>query len=113
MMNEMWASGVIAVILIGSVKILVPKMMEEETAGKRFGLGVVLFALYTAVTLLMFYHFCTFEGNGFGSGWDVFVRIVAAFLVVNLIALITACLYFFSREKRKLTQAEKMKLKDM
>lgn len=112
-MIQMWASGVIAVVLIGAVKILVPKMVEAESAGKRFGLGVMLFAIYTAVTLLMFYHFCTFEGNGFGSGRDVFVRVIAAFLIVNLIALIAACLYFFSREKRRLSQAEKMKLKDL
>ena len=112
-MIQMWASGVIAVVLIGAVKILVPKMVEAESAGKRFGLGVMLFAIYTAVTLLMFYHFCTFDGNGFGSGSEVFTRVVLAFVIMNFITLFSACLYFFTREKRKLTQEEKMRLKDL
>jgi len=34
-------------------------------------------------------------------------------LLVNLAALFSACLYFFTREKRKLSEAEKMKLKDL
>lgn len=114
MLNESWAAiGVTLVLLIAVVKYLVPKMMDAENVGKRFGIGVTLFLIYTAVTLLVFYYFCTFEGTGFGSGEAVFVRIVVAFLIVNLMTLFGACLYFFTREKRRLTQAEKMKLKDL
>ena len=114
MLNESWALiSVTLLLLTAAVRCLVPKMMAAESAGTRFGIGVVLFLLYTAVTLLVFYYFCTFEGTGFGSGEEVFVRTAVAFLIVNLIALFGACLFFFTREKRRLTQAEKMKLKDL
>jgi len=113
MLDQSAIIGVAAVLLMVAVKFLVPKMMETDSAGKRFGIGVVLFLIYTAVTLLVFYHFCTFEGNGFGSGSEVFTRIVLAFVVMNIITLFAAFLYFLVREKRKLTQEEKMKLKDL
>lgn len=113
MSENMAVMGVMLVLLTGLVKYLVPKMLDADTAGKRFGIGVVLFGIYTAVTLLVFYYFCTFEGTGFGRGEEVFVRMVLAFLTINLITLFGACLYFFTREKRKLSQQEKMKLKDL
>ena len=113
MFDQIAFIGVAAVLLMVAVKFLVPKMMETDSGGKRFGIGVVLFLIYTAVTLLVFYFFCTFDGNGFGSGSEVFTRVVLAFVIMNFITLFSACLYFFTREKRKLTQEEKMRLKDL
>lgn len=114
MLNESYAIiGVTALILAVLVRILVPKLQAAENVKTGFGIGIVLFGLYTAVALLMFYHFCSFEGNGFVTGEEVFTRIAVAFLVVNIITVFAACLFFFTQEKRKLTPTEKMKLKDM
>lgn len=99
--------------LLLTARILIPKMLSAERAGCRFGLGVVLFGVYTALTLLMFSFFCKFDGAAIRTGEEVFTRIVVAFLLMNIMTLFAACLYFVSREKRKLTQAEKMKLKDL
>ena len=113
-MSESFATiGVIFALLALAVRILIPKMLDSESRGKRFGIGVVVFLIYTVVTLLMFFYFCTFEGNGFCDGKEVFVRVSVAFLVVNLMVLFGACLYFFTWEKRKLSQIDKMKLKDL
>ena len=99
--------------LLLTASILIPKMLSAEIAGCRFGLGVVLFGGYTALTLLMFSFFGMFDGAAIRTGEEVFTRIVVAFLLMNIMTLFAACLYFVSREKRKLTQAEKMKLKDL
>lgn len=115
MLDQSAIVGVVVVLLLVLVKLLVPKMMDAESANQRFGICVLLFSLYTAITLLVFYHFCTFDafsGNVL-TGKDIFMRIVAAFVAVNLITVFTACLYHFSREKRKLSEEDKMKLKDM
>lgn len=114
MMDDGW----IAVVLIGAalmlaVRLLVPKLLTAESAGKGFAIGVGLFGIYTVLTVILFYYFCNFEGNGYGTGEEAFARCVVAFLIVNLIVLFNACLYFFTREKRKMKQTEKMKLKDL
>lgn len=90
-------------------------MVDAPTANKRFGVGVILFGIYTAVTILVCYYFCTFDAYGSSAltGEDIFVRVVTAILAVNFIAVFTACLYHISREKRKLSQSEKVKLKDL
>lgn len=114
MMNDSY----ITVVLIGAalllaVRLLVPKLLAVESAGKGFAIGLGLFGIYTVLTVFLFYYFCNFEGNGFGTGEETLVRCVVAFLVMNLIVLFNACLYFFTRDRRKMNQTEKMKLKDM
>lgn len=115
MSDYMWLSGVLAVILIIPVKFLVPKMMDTDNANLRFGIGVVLFLIYTALVLLVLSFFNMFRAEGTDAVTDriYFVKYTIGILLVNLSALFTACLYFFTRVKRKLSEAEKMKLKDM
>lgn len=105
--------GLIGVVLLLAVRLLVPKLMATENAGKGFAIGVGLFVIYTVVTVMLFYYFNNFEGKGFGTGEETFVRCVVAFLIMNIVTIFNACLYFFSREKRKMSQTEKMKLKDL
>ena len=111
-MKDMLFVFALAVLLL-TARILIPKMLETEHAGHKFGYGLVLFGIYTAVMLFMFRFFCGFDGDQIRTGEDVYTRMLVAFLTTNLLSAFSACLYFFTREKRKLTQAEKMKLKDM
>lgn len=101
------------VALLLAARILIPGMQKSEKPVWKFGLGIILFGIYTAVMLIMFYFFCNFDGQIAPAGKEVFVRIVIAFLIVNFMIVFVACQYYFTREKRKLTQEEKMKLKDM
>jgi len=102
-------------VLLLAARLMTPKMMEAESAGVRFGLGMGLFGIYTAVSLLMFRYLCTFDGKGIAqlTGAEVWRRVVCAFVLVNIAVCMTACIFFFAREKRKLSQEEKMKLKDL
>jgi len=101
------------VALLLTARILIPKMLSAEKSGWKFGLAIMLFAIYTAVMLIMFYFFCNFDRQITSAGYEVFIRVIIAFLIVNLMIVFAACQYYFTREKRRLTQEEKMKLKDL
>lgn len=100
-------------ILLGSAltaRVLIPKMQDAESAGVKFGIGVILFLIYNVVCVFLFHYVCSISP---GDPEQVLTNVLVAFGISNLIVLITACIYFISREKRKLSQNEKMKLKDL
>lgn len=105
----------VMLVLLLAARFMVPKMMESESAGVRFGIGIGLFGIYTAISLLMFRYLCTFDGRNIAqlTGSEVWTRVVCAFALVNWAVCMAACIFFFTREKRKLTQEEKMRLKDL
>lgn len=105
----------VLLVLLLAARLLTPKMMESESAGVRFGIGVGLFGIYSVVCLLMFRYLCTFDGGEIAqmAGSEVWKRVIVAFILVNVAAVFAACIYFFTRERRKLSQEEKMKLKDL
>ena len=96
--------------LVLMARVLIPKMQDAESAGMKFGIGVILFLIYNVGCVFMFHYVYTITP---GDGQQVLTNVLVAFGISNMIVLITACLYFVSREKRKLSQAEKMKLKDL
>lgn len=109
------AEIVIMLVLALAARFLTPKMMGAESAGRRFGIGLCLFGIYTVVSVLMFRYLCTFDGRGIAQlqATEVWNRVVCAFLLVNCSVAIAAGIFFFTREKRSMTQEEKMKLKDL
>ena len=110
-MDKMFLYGVIAVLLIIPVKFLVPKMMESNDARLRFTIGLVLFGIYTAVVLLV----CAYL-NQCIPGFEETGRFriyAAGILLTDLIAVFTALQYFLTRDKRRMTESDKMKLKDL
>lgn len=101
--------------LLLAARFLIPKMLNSDSVGMKYGIGVSLFAIYTAVSLLMFRYFCSFDGKGIAqlTGSEVWSRVVCSFLLVNLAMVMVSVIYYFARDKRKLSQEEKMKLKDL
>ena len=102
-------------VLLLAARLMIPKMMDSESAGVRFGIGLGLFGIYNAVCILMFRYFCTFDKKTIAelSGNEVWTRVICAFVLVNFAAVFAAFIFFLTREKRKLSQQEKMKLKDL
>ena len=94
-----------------AVRIIVPKMLETANAHVKFGLCLGLFLIYNAVMLMVVYWFCTFYGSTLPG--ELVKCALTGWLVVNISALFCACLFFFTRERRKLTQMDRMKLKDL
>lgn len=100
--------------------LVVPRMVYSKSAGVRFCLGCLLFVMYTSVCLAMMHYLCCFSYNGGRgvlisdlTGPEVWNRVLVAFLLVNASVLFVAVIFFFTRDKRSLSQKEKMKLKDL
>lgn len=100
--------------------LVVPRMMYSKSAGVRFGLGCLLFVMYTLVCLAMMRYLCCYTYNGGRgvviadlTGPEVWNRVVIGFLLTNVSVLFAACIFFFTRDRRTMSQKEKMKLKDM
>lgn len=89
------------IVLLLAVRLLTPKMMESTSNGVRFGIGLGLFGIYTAVCILMFRYFCTFDDKIISelSGNEVWNRVVCAFLLVNFSSVFAACIFSLQEKK--------------
>ena len=98
-------------------RFLIPQMMYAEKTGVRFGIGCALLGMYTVSCVAMFRYVCMQMNNGADisvlTGSQVWAGVICAFLLMNVCVLFTACIFFFTRERRKLSQSEKIKLKDL
>lgn len=103
------------IVMAGSARFLIPKMMYAEKPGVRFGIGAVLFAMYNAVVILMVNYLCTWNGREFAqmTGTEVWKLALAAFVLVNVAVAFVACAFYFSRDRRTMSEAQQMKLKDL
>lgn len=91
------------------IRFTVPRMMKEEKYWLRFALGVVVFFAYTLITLLTIW----WVSFGAASAEECLVRAGVAVVLVNVMMLFAAAIFFFTKEKRTLSQEEKMRLKDL
>ena len=110
-MNQMYLYGVIAVLLIIPVKFLIPKMMDSDDPKLRFGIGVILFLVYTVVLLLVCGYMNVIAPAA--ARTDYFLRCAVGIILTNLAVLIAACQCFYIKDRRKMTESKKMKLKDL
>lgn len=114
------AEVLLMMVLALTARFMVPKMMYTESAKVRFAVGCALFVMYNVVCLAMCRYLCCYSymgGRGVAisdlSGPEVWNRVVVAFLLTNAAVLFAACIFYFTRDKRTLSQKEKMKLKDL
>lgn len=108
--ESFWFVAIVALLLLMvCVKFLVPKLMASDNAKVRFGIGTALLVIYTLAGMLLLYFFAM----GASGVEDCIIRVIFAFAVLNFIVLLTAVQYFLSRDKRKITEMDKMKLKDL
>ena len=91
------------------IRLLVPRTMSEEKPWLRFVFGVVVFVAYTLITLLTIW-WVTFDVP---SVEECLIRACVSVVLVNVMMLFAAAIFFFTKEKRTLSQEEKMKLKDL
>lgn len=107
--NETLYSALAVMFLAILARVIVPKMLGTPRAGVRFALGTVIFGLYTAAMLIVFRAF----GANAATAEECYSGLMAAFLITNAVVLFFAFLYFLIRDKRKLSEMEKMKLADL
>lgn len=102
-------------VLVIAARVLMEKLLDASKTGACFGIGLALFGIYSAVMLLVFNYFCA-DWQNVGTvvtAQDCFVRLCVAFVLVNMIVLAVGCMYYFAREKRKISEIDKMKLTDL
>lgn len=91
------------------IRILLPRALKAEKDGVRFALGVGVFVSYTLLLMVVIYHLCYFAV----SVEDCLIRACVAVAMINIIMLFLAAILFFTRDKRPMTEEERIKLKDM
>ena len=106
--NQLIAVGPLLLLAL-VIRFTVPRLLKAEKDWSRFALGVTVFIAYTLMVLLTIWHI-TF---GAVDIKDCFVRSCVGVVVLNLMVLFAATIFFFTKEKRTLSQEEKMKLKDL
>lgn len=99
----------ILVVLLIAARILLWKMTEGAGARTVFLCAIGLFLLYAVMMGGAFYAVC----RNAGSVEDCFQRIMVTFLIGNIIVLFTGILFYSVRQKRSLSEIDRMKLKDM
>lgn len=102
---------VAAALLALAARIMAGKLLSAESPRTKFCLGLGLFAIYNCVMVMGVGWLCTFDGVAIPG--ELATRALTGWLLVNLAAVFSACLFYFTREKRKLSQTDKMKLKDL
>jgi hypothetical protein len=109
------AEILIMLVLLLVARFLIPKMLDARSAGAKYGTGLGIFGIYTVVSLIMFRYFCSFDGKEIAqlTGSEVWNRVICSFLLVNLAMVMVSAIYYLARDKRKLSQEEKIKLKDL
>lgn len=98
----------ILVVLLITVRILLWKMTEGVGARAMFLCTIGLFLLYAVIMGGAFYAVC----RNAVSVEDCFQRIMVTFLIGNIIVLFMGILYFSVRQKRGLSEIDRMKLED-
>lgn len=102
----------VLVVFFGG-RICLNSFIETSSAIKKFWLGVGLFASYTFV-LLFFLYFIHFEIFVDVESVEMFFQhTLVGILLMNLVVLIIGIVYFLLRSKRKMSDIDKMKLKDL
>ena len=107
---------ILAIMLMALLaRFLIPKMMEAESANLRFGIGMVLMVFYSVAMLLGVRYLCTVDGRTIAqlTGAEVWSRVVCIVLLLHAVVAFTAAVFFFTREKRKMREQDKVKLKDL
>lgn len=106
--NQLIAVGPLLLLAL-VIRFVVPRTLKAEKDWSRFAFGVTAFVAYTLMVLLTIWHI-TF---GAVDIEDCFIRCCVGVVVVNLMVLFTATIFFFTRDRRPMSQEELMKLKDM
>lgn len=101
-------------VLVFVARFSVEKMVDTANEVKRFLLILFNMGLYTAFVGMFIY--LTYEGALHNStiGMEEFYQeILVGILGINFAAIIVAIFYYFMRKKRKISDMDKMKLKDL
>ena len=97
------------VIIVFAARFALDKLIDTTSSKIRFSMTMILLILYTAFMegfVYLVYEQPIVNNNFYQS-------IVVGIALINFAVLLVAVCYYFMRKKRKLSDADKMKLKDL
>ena len=97
------------VIIAFAARFAVDKLVDATSSKIRFSMTMILLILYTAFMegfVYLVYEQPIVNNNFYQS-------IVVGIALINFAVLLVAVCYYFMRKKRKLSDVDKMKLKDL
>ena len=102
-------------VLLFIARFAADKMMETASVKLKFFLGLVLMVIYTV--FMMSFVYCTYESllhNANLGLEDFYQKILVGIALINFAVILIAIYYFLLwRKKHKISDIEKMKLKDL
>ena len=103
---------ILAVVILGG-RALLEIFMDTTNVKKKFMAAIGLFLIYTYVLIafLHYLHFEVFRSVEYTEAY--FKNDIAGILIMNFAVLFISVCCFFMRNKRKINEMDKMKLKDM
>ena len=97
------------VIIVFAARFALDKLIDTTSSKVRFSMTLILLVLYTVFVegfVCLMYEQPIVNDNFYQS-------IVVGIALINFAALLVAICYYFMRRKRKLSDVDKMKLKDL
>ena len=97
------------VIIVFAARFALDKLIDTTSSKIRFSMTMILLILYTAFMegfVYLVYEQPIVNNNFYQS-------IVVGIALINFAVLLVAVCYYFMRKKRKLSDVDKMKLKDL
>ena len=105
---------VLMAIILFVARFAVDKMVDTPNTKVRFGLILFNMILYTG--FMGIYIYLTYENTLHNRNIgmeDFYEEILSGFLTINFALMLVAVLYFFMCKKRKISDLDRMKLKDL
>lgn len=101
--------GVMLMLFLIPMKIIMWKVIDETRAKAVLGYGIVSFMIYAVVMSAVVYA----VSRNAATAEECVQRILVTFLLGNVIMLFCGILTYCVKQKRGISEQEKLKLKDM
>lgn len=101
------------VILVVGIRVMAGYFLKEERPAVRLGLALGLFGVYTGILLLFLYVMYLSALKQNMGIYEFYAEIVLIILGTNAAAASAGVMYWGMRRKRKISEIEKARLKDM
>ena len=97
------------VIIVFVARFAVDKLIDTTSSKVRFAMTMILIVLYTL--FMEGFTYLTYEQPMIKDNF--YQSMIVGITLINFVVLLVAIFYYFMRKRRKLSEVDKMKLKDL
>lgn len=100
---------IVMVIIVFAARFAVDKLIDATSPKVRFVMTMILIVLYTL--FMEGFTYLTYEQPMIKDNF--YQSMIVGIALINFVVLLVAIFYYFMRKRRKLSDVDKMKLKDL